>query len=85
MDDAPAVVCLFDDGLLERLCEVGVGGLVFGWMVELRNHMFVIIRTDVRVVKGSYSHKGHMDGHSAAQDRVGGEDPSPLPEGEGIL
>ena len=34
-DDATAVVGLFDDGLLERLREVEVCGLVLGWVIEL--------------------------------------------------
>lgn len=40
LDDAPAVVGLFDDVLFERLGEVEVGLLLLGWVVHLCNHMF---------------------------------------------
>ena len=40
VNDAPAVVGLFDDGLFERLGEVAVGGLVWCYGLCFCNHMF---------------------------------------------
>ena len=66
--------------LLERLCEVGVGGLVLWLGVVLLQSYVRIIRTDVRVVKGdvavSYQRSAvrtgnDMDGQAFGKLRTG--------------